>query len=302
MIEALKELYNLGIPEETVDNLYDFAERDAYKCYQMHQHGKTRIIEEPKPELKQIQKHLLEVFKQFPLHSACKSRKGLGIGDNASPHKDAKYVLNMDIKSCYQNTSHCLVESGITEQILNQDLKNKMLRATRFCFVKSPGNSITRVLPTGAPTSPILCNIALTRLDHQLATLAEDWGYTYTRYVDDLCFSTTAKNRDWNLIDKVTLEVTGEGYTPNKKKTRWYTKGKQDRIVITGVQVGKQDRVPTQFKRMLRAKLQNLAKRNLPLDPEAHGCLAYVKSIDQNQYEKFLGYFQRRQEYGKATQ
>ena len=70
-----------------------------------------------------------------------------------------------------------------------------------------------------------------------------------------------------------------------------------DKLIVTGVRVGRGSKVPRDFKRKLRSKLQNLARTGESLDPEAKGCLAYVKSIDEEEYGQFMSYYERRRQY-----
>ena len=148
-------------------------------------------------------------------------------------------------------------------------------------------------LPTGAPTSPIICNIALTPIDKAIYNLVTPMGYRYSRYMDDIYISTEKSKRNWELIDNVKNLLKNQGFHVNRKKTRWMTPNSNDSIIITGVQLGS-NRVPKQFRKKLRARLNNLARDNKALDEQTQGCLAYVSSIDPMQYKKFLNYYHQR--------
>lgn len=279
-----------------------------YKVYEIRQgrSGKKRFIEEPIPKLKKIQKALIPFFEKFPLHSACTAVKGSGIACNAKVHEDAKHILRIDIKSCYPSIQPHHVITAIDErkQHFPSSSQTMMHEAIPFCFFDATfiprehrkGRMVVPVLPTGAPTSPILCNIALTPIDYAIEKLIQGTDYKYTRYMDDIHLSTASNTRDWGLIQKVTKILNERNLQVNKKKTQWLTVA-TDNTVVTGVSLSTDSKVPKEFKRMLRAKLQNLARGKKDLDAETKGCLAYVKSIDEQKYQKFLEYYERRLAY-----
>lgn len=270
---------------------------NSYHCYSIRVPGKKpRPIEAPDPELKALQKELVHLFEKWKFSSSCKARKGFGIQDNAFIHHDATYVLQLDIKSCYPSVTEDLIRSAVNNSNAPSDLKEDILEALDYCLITKDG---VRVLPTGAPTSPILCNIALTPLDKKIETLAKKKGYVYTRYIDDLSLSTTAPTREWGLMHQVTQLVKDEGLTVNKKKTRWLTPKKNDKTIITGVRINGPNRVPREFYRMVRAKLNNLAMKHQAIDAETRGCLAYIQAIDKDRYQTLISYYERRLGYEK---
>ena len=265
-----------------------------YKVYIIrNKSGKSRVIEEPIGFLKDIQGLLLPFFRQWKFHPSCLARKGFGIADNAKIHEEARHLLRVDIKSCYPSITRQHIERAINSSSMNQEARQDFTQALEFCLFTKEGKEI---LPTGAPTSPILCNIALTPLDYQVSALANKYGYSYSRYIDDLHLSTTSETRRWDILDQIADLLKKENLRVNRKKTKWLMPRKADKAIVTGVRIGKADKVPREFKRILRARLNNLARDQKSIDPETRGCLAYIKSIDQGIYHKFLAYYQERLE------
>lgn len=78
-------------------------------------------------------------------------------------------------------------------------------------------------LPQGAPSSPIISNLICQVLDMHLLKIAKKYRLDYTRYADDLTFSTN--NRVFldsyeDFIKETTALILKAGFTVNKKKTR----------------------------------------------------------------------------------
>lgn len=268
--------------------------QSQYKVYTINRNNKSRQIEEPSEELKAFQRQLIHQFEDFPFHPSCHSIKNRSIATNAAAHKNAKYLLNIDIKNCYQNTFKNVIIKGFksVEAYSDKQLYN-FQDNLQYCLWFDRKRQQWR-LPTGAPTSPILCNIALTYIDNYLSNHLLYLGYTYTRYIDDLCISTTNKKRDWNIKGQVEEFVnTKTDYRINRKKSKWITIN-SDKAVITGVKLGGTNKVPRAFYRMMRAKLNNLAKAGQPIDQETRGCLSYINSIDPPTYEYLLTYYEKR--------
>jgi len=268
-----------------------------YLIYTIRQRGKRpRVIEEPVAELKTLQSSYLPMLEEFPLHEACMARRGHSILDNAYPHQDAQHLLKIDIHRCYPSITGELIEQAIRSSRLPSDRQQTILDILPSCLIQDAAGR--DILPTGAPTSPILCNIALTPVDQEIEAIARAAGYRYTRYMDDIHLSTNQPIRDWNLLDQVRQILHTRGLRINTKKTKWLTPRTKDRLVITGVSI-QGSPIPRDFRRMLRAKINNLAGSNLPIDQETQGCLAYVNSISEDEYRKFLTYYEQRLErYG----
>lgn len=285
-----------GLTEERILQIASNPD-EHYKRYKIRQGKKLRQIEEPKDELKALQTAYLPFLTDYPLNEACVARPGLGVADNARVHEGAQFLLKVDIKGCYQAIRLQKVQqafpAGEWWKIVASGLKLGFCRETPL----DPW-----MLPTGAPTSPILCNIALTPLDRELSALAREENYRYTRYLDDMIFSTKAKRRKWSLIDEVTDRIRNHGYKPNHKKTKWLTRD-VDVLAVTGVSVGKMNAASREIKRSTRARLHQLAMAGMPLDQYTQGYLAYIKSIDEHAYIKLFNYYQRkRREYEIAQQ
>lgn len=78
------------------------------------------------------------------------------------------------------------------------------------------------VLPQGAPTSPILSNVVCQKLDHRLAGLGKRFGLLYSRYADDITFSSlhNVYQVDGEFQKELSRIIADQGFRINEKKTR----------------------------------------------------------------------------------
>ena len=115
--------------------------------------------------------------------------------DGVLPHKDNWTFYKLDIKNAFPNvdmpTLIDMIETRGKQIGMNQYQRNNLLYFMDE-FVTAPG--ITG-LPLGAPCSPFLFNFYCQEIDYRLAAFAEDYGYVYTRYLDDITISSPRKDR-----------------------------------------------------------------------------------------------------------
>jgi hypothetical protein len=267
------------------------TEYDVYHIKQKNS-TKRRLIQQPSENLKKIQKDLIPLYEMYPLNKACACKRGSNSLEAALPHIGAKYLLKVDLSDCYQNVTYEKVLRQILKFDSNNPLREEMIDNLDHCFIEWKGK---RVLPTGAPTSPILCNIALTLIDERVQRISKQTGYAYTRYMDDLNLSTTSNERCWPLIKSISAIINASGYPVNKKKTKWYGRGNNDAKIVAGVSLESISR--RQIKRLIRARLQNLAVNNEPIDIVTKGYLAYINSIDKKTYDQLYSYYHKRLDY-----
>lgn len=126
-------------------------------------------------------------------------------------------------------------------------------------------------LPQGAPTSPMLANLAMAAFDRELSDLAGSNGLTYTRYADDIALSTNkedfSRDKAARIIGQVYALMGAHGLSPNATKTRVVPPG--GRKVLLGLLVdGDAPRLTREFKSALRLHLYFL--RHPGVGPARH--------------------------------
>ena len=167
-----------------------------------------------------------------------------GLVSNAQAHVNKHLVINIDIKDFFNTISVADVFQIFRSQYFNFDVNMAKALALLTTYHKS--------LPTGAPTSPVLSNFHCLDLDDQLQKFAREHQLTYTRYADDLTFSSDEEVSDDTMLDIFNL-IMKAGFELNYKKyRRQYAHEKQ---VVTGLVVNKKVNVDRRFLKTVRAIL-----------------------------------------------
>jgi RNA-directed DNA polymerase len=239
-------------------------------------HGAVRLIEVPKPRLKQMQRQILrEILDRIPCHeSAHGFRKGHSITSFAAPHVGQAVVLRMDLQNFFPSFSAARVQglfrtAGYPEQVadlLAGLCTNSAPRSLwRRCGVAVDPQCLRDArslyaqlhLPQGTPTSPALANCLSYRVDCRLAGLAQAAGATYTRYADDLAFSGDANfaRRAERFSLHVAALLNEEGLDVHHRKTRVMRDGV--RQYLAGTVVNQRLNVPRPDYDRLKATLTN---------------------------------------------
>ena len=200
--------------------------------------GGTRSIHAPAPELLHLQqavKNMLEVL-YTPHESAygfCKSRS---IVDNAWLHVGRQFVFNIDLKDFFPTIEQGRVWARLQHPPFNFNKANGQLFIANFIaniacveqkvqrFSQELGwQTLTKsVLPQGAATSPLFSNIVSERLDRKLSGLAKSYGLKYSRYADDITFSSDHHiyNEGSSFRRELLKIIRDEGFLINQKKVR----------------------------------------------------------------------------------
>jgi RNA-directed DNA polymerase len=210
--------------------------------------GSFRLIESPKPRLKQIQRKLLdEILSRIPPHEAAHGfRPGRSVSTFVAPHAGRQVVLKMDLRDFFPSITAARVvaiflTAGYPEDVawlLAGLCTNTVpIEATRAIERSLPPRSpdawwsrrlfAQPHLPQGAPTSPALANLSAYRLDNRLDGLALAAEARYTRYADDLVFS--GDKAFARTVHRFVLHVAAisleEGFVVQHRKTRVMRQG-----------------------------------------------------------------------------
>ncbi len=256
--------------------------------------GSLRLIEEPKPLMKRLQRRILHgLLDHIPAHpSAFGFVRGRSCIGAAARHAGEAVIVSFDLADFFPSIPwprlYSIFRSLGYPQAVGRALANLTTAATPHPVLQTPGLAArdhlkARHLPQGAPTSPALANLAAFRLDQRLSGLARSLGAQFTRYADDLTFS-----GDPGIARILTRAVPGivteEGFRVKAAKTR-IVRASQ-RQTVTGLVVNRHINIPRPTYDLLKATLHHLARPEDPrrTDPaflaRLQGQIAWVEAVN----------------------
>jgi hypothetical protein len=219
--------------------------------------GGVRKIYAPYGNLKWFQKCLNELFKALytPSLYATGFTPGKSIVDNARMHTNQNYVFNVDLENFFPSIDQPRVWKRLQLEPFNFNANIASIMAGLCSRLSFREYDFFPTLPQGAPTSPLLANAICDTLDRRLHGLAKRFGLHYSRYADDITFSSMHNVYQLGSDFRKELEriISEQHFTINAKKTRLYHCSKRQEV--TGLTVGTKINVPTKFVKDIRAIL-----------------------------------------------
>lgn len=198
-----------------------------------------RVIAQPTKQLKNIQREIVFFLeKKLPVHaSAMAYRESIGIKDNALAHKDNEYILKMDFQNFFNKIKPDLFFTKIKNINLAYTQEDRFILSNALFWKPGKKRSVTLVLSVGAPSSPFISNFVMYDFDAAMSAWCEDNDITYTRYADDITFSTNIKNSLFVVPRQVKkiLAKHSPSITINESKTIFSSKAHNRHI--TGVTI-----------------------------------------------------------------
>nr|MDQ3331787.1 reverse transcriptase family protein [Planctomycetota bacterium] len=201
--------------------------------------GGARLIESPKPLLRQVQTKILrEILDKVPPHAAAHGFvAGRSILTNAKPHCDRVVVVKWDLTDFYASVRYSRVVAIFRSLGFSREVALWLASLTTSAiaadlpFPESGPQALRpylgRHLPQGAATSPALANLSAFSLDVRLSGLARAFGGAYTRYADDLTISgdDAFARQLKNVIPLVEKVIRQERFHVHAKKRKVIRRG-----------------------------------------------------------------------------
>ena len=244
----------------SIQRLKIIANNPKYHTFHvLKKNGKKRLIEDPNDPLQDIQATLNDYLQAIYWLQRSDGAYGFimvprgddhprNIENNARQHLRQGWLLNADLEDFFHQVTR--------KQVLD------LWQAPPFDFPRDLAKWLMQLttyqgrLPMGAPTSPVLSNLAFQKMDKVLLNYARKKGWRYTRFVDDMSFSSQAPItwNDYGPLERL-LEKAGFPFNPAKAKLF----GPDDEKQVTGLVLGLKDiEVPATFYAELSKDIKKL--------------------------------------------
>lgn len=247
----------LGLDLKTL-LFFAYRNEGLYTHYQIKKKdGKFRDIHAPSEALKTICKklnyYLSNVYDEYAPKSAHGFVRGRGIVSNARGHLKTEYVLNLDLENFFG--------------VINPGRILGLFKRHPFRFGNNLSSVLTGIvtrqnsLPQGSPTSPVLANMVCLKLDKELIRLSIKYGWRYSRYADDITFSSDELSEELAVVrgervfvgKKIENIIKNNGFSINEKKTRLAIPNESK--WVTGIKVNEKLNLSRKYIKRVRSML-----------------------------------------------
>ena len=224
-----------------------------YKTFQIRKKsGGMREINAPCYQLKVILYFLNMLLKAIytPNESAMGFAEGRSVVTNAQHHIGHHYVFNIDLENFFPSIPQARIWKRLQLPPFNftQEIANVI--AGLCCHPNAEGTM--NVLPQGAATSPLLTNAICEKLDRRMRGVAKRFGLHYSRYADDMTFSSmhNVYQEGSEFRHEIKRLIEEQGFRMNDKKTRLLRDGQRQEV--TGLTVNSTVNVSRKYIKYLR--------------------------------------------------
>jgi hypothetical protein len=275
------------------------SRREPYRVFRVRKRAshagerRFRVIAVPHPELMKVQRWITQriLAKVTPHAASVAFSKGNKLIEAARPHCGARWIIKLDVRNFFESITEIAVyrvfQSLGYQPLISLELARICTRMGQLTnYRRRERWNVTHFrakigmyrtsrmghLPQGAPTSPMLANLAVRLFDEAVQEIADTYGYIFTRYADDITLSSRDpelnKARCAAVIGTVYKTMAEFGLPPNLTKTRIATPGA--RKIVLGLLVnGTEPRLPRDFRAMMRQHIYYLTKPNAVISHHA---------------------------------
>jgi RNA-directed DNA polymerase len=284
----------IGIDIDLFNNIISSNDpREFYLCHQIEKRGRRRgyrtVWQARTRDLSYAHKSLARRFDlfarlkstEYPHDSAFGYIRHRGTRDNARLHCGAERLLRADIHNFFSSISF----DRLLKIFINFQMQEIAAEALAK-FVTIDGR-----LPLGLSASPMFANITCIQMDIKLARLANELGCRYTRYADDLAFSSSKSLPSKEQLQEILMQ---EGFSLADHKFRETKLGQAHYVTGLSISDAEMPHAPRAMKRRLRQELYYCKK--FGLREHLHDC-GDVFRVGVNRLDgtvKYVGYMEPR--------
>lgn len=266
-----------------------------YKVYSIpKRNGRgVRIIAQPTDVLKVMQRMVLETYLAgLPIHNcAAAYREGLGIKENAAAHVKNQFLLKMDFSDFFPSIGPQDLIQHIKKH--KGEISRENAYAVKKLFFWARKKDPVHRLSIGAPSSPFISNTLLYEFDCKMSDICAGLNVVYTRYADDLTFTTNVKDVLFGIPAFVFQVCSGIAYPclkVNTEKTVFSSKANNRHV--TGLVLTNDDKVSLGHakKRLIRSLVYNYSAGGMSKEEvcSLKGMLSFARHIEPSFFHALI--------------
>ena len=221
---------------------------NRYKTFHIRKKsGGLREINAPCYQLGVLLYILNTVFKAVytPSESTMGFTEERSVVTNAQIHIGHHYVFNIDLENFFPSIPQARVWARI--QLPPFNLPKEVANVVAGLCCHTNADMSRNVLPQGAATSPLLTNAICDTLDRRMRGVAKRFGLHYSRYADDMTFSSmhNVYQEGSDFRNEIKRLIEEQGFKMNEKKTRLLRDGVRQEV--TGLTVNQRVNVTRKY-------------------------------------------------------
>jgi len=288
IIQDLESFSNsIGVSKRLISLLSNFSHAYYTTFTIPKKNGLSREINTPTYSLKLIQRWILEEIleKVDVSEEAIGFKKGQGnsIKKNAEIHRYSVYLLQLDIKDFFTSIKKEKVFYLFKDLGYNTVVSNIL---ASLCTYKG-------FLPQGGICSPYISNLVCYKLDKRIKGLCAKRDILYTRYADDLTFSSDNKETLKKIRKVIEDIIKDEGFEINPIKTRFLSPSSHKKV--TGITINdKKIKASKLLKKKVRSMIHHsFISADYSSNDRIRGYIAFINSIEEGYKDKILKYINK---------
>ena len=188
-----------------------------------------------------------------------KTRNSCSIYSNALPHVGKRHLLNIDIRNFFPSIT--------ARKVFDLFIGENFRFPEKTAIILTLLSTFEGRLPAGSPASPVISNFICLGMDKALMEFCTSHNFTYTRYADDLSFSSNSKITD-EQIDSIRSIISSAGFEINKRKLRITSSA--SRQTVTGLTVNQKVNPSRRLIKLVRAMRHDLNNNGLEAATQHH--------------------------------
>jgi len=255
-----------------------------YKIYTIPKvSGGQREIQHPAREMKFLQRWVVSnIFAHVTVHPAATAyRRGTSVRGNAALHIHGRFFLKLDFADFFPSIRVVDVKILLTQlsPILPVALTEEDMNVVAKIVTRNGQ------LPIGAPSSPIISNAVMYEFDDAMSHLAQQFSCIYSRYADDIVFSTNVPYALGNVLKEVRKYVsvhTSPALMLNEAKVVFNAKKRRVRITGLVIDCDNNISVGREQKRKIKSLIHRFKTASLDAQHTSYlkGYLGFVKTVE----------------------